>query len=143
MRPIEGLTGEERKKVQDEVAEYIENHYPYKPGRDPETLARADEVLRELQDKGITWQNFLEGLDDRTDEEISVMLTNVRNMNCWGWISEDRKERPEVTDRERAEEIRDGVVRFSWLGWKEEYVPSRFWKEVCDFEKELMSDLDE
>lgn len=33
--PIENTTGEERIALQDRLAEYIETHYPYIPGREP------------------------------------------------------------------------------------------------------------
>ena len=109
-------------------AEDIRKSYPYRPGRDP----RSIELYQELRDKGITWNNFLENLDERTDEEITCIMNNALHNMCRWWIYEDRDKRPEVTDRQRAEEIRDEVVRFIWIGWDQKDVPSRFWKDESE-----------
>ena len=35
IRPVKGTEGKERAAIQDRIADYIETHYPYKPGREP------------------------------------------------------------------------------------------------------------
>ena len=58
-----------------------------------------DKIEASLKAKGIhksTWEYYL---DDMTDEEITYMLNHERMVFL---INEDREERPEVSDRERA-----------------------------------------
>lgn len=125
---IYGVTLDVQEELRRRFAEDIQKSYPYSPGRDP----RSIELYQELQDKGITWSNFLENLDERTDEEITCMMNNTHHNMCRWWIYKDRDKRPEVTDRQRAEEIRDEVVSFYWIGWDQKDVPSRFWKDESE-----------
>ena len=54
--------------------------------------------------KGLTQDNWLEHLDEMTDEEITYMLDREPDAKV---IAEERKARPSLSDRTRAEFLRD------------------------------------
>lgn len=54
--------------------------------------------------KGLTQDNWLEHLDEMTDEEITYMLDREPDAKV---IAEERKAQPSLSDRTRAEFLRD------------------------------------
>ena len=67
---------------------------------------RLASPYKELSERGITKNNWLEHLDEMEDSEITAML-NIDppvNREC---LDEERKARPSLTDRMRAEGMRD------------------------------------
>ena len=58
-----------------------------------------DRIAESLKAKGIIKATWEFHLDEMTDEEITYMLNRERMVFL---INEDREERPEVSDRERA-----------------------------------------
>lgn len=63
-------------------------------------------TLFQLKQKGITQENWLQNLDSLSDPEITALL----NQNAGKWqkrLDEERVAQPSVTDRARAECLRD------------------------------------
>ena len=57
-----------------------------------------------IKAKGLTLDNYLQHLDEMTDEEITFMLNQEPGRKR---LDEERKARPDITDRSRAEFLRD------------------------------------
>lgn len=106
---IKDKSPEEQDAIRVEWAKKIEETYPYKPGCDPHSKQLRREVWRQGK---VDSRNWLDKLDDLTDEEITSLVPYIANFNCYHWIVEDRVRRPEVSDRQRLEEVRDKVVEF-------------------------------
>ena len=56
---------------------------------------------KELEERGITQENWLDHLDEMSDPEITAMLDTEP-----GWkkrLDEERKAQPSISDRKRAE----------------------------------------
>ena len=58
----------------------------------------------DLKKRGITQRNWLRHLDEMTDEEITYMLDHEPDATL---IAEARKAQPSISDRTRAEFLRD------------------------------------
>ena len=65
--------------------------------------------FRELEQRGITLENWLDHLDEMTDEEITPML-NLAVKNRLPHLEEERKASPDISDRRRAEIMRGFVI---------------------------------
>lgn len=74
-------------------------------GNQKKRLGRMKSPFRELQERGITQENWLNHLDEMTDEEITPML-NREVKGMLPSLEAARKARPEITDRERAETMK-------------------------------------
>lgn len=100
---------EEQDAIREEWAKKIEETYPYKPGCDQE----SKQLRRELWKSGrIDEKNWLDKIDDLSDKEITAIIPYIHNHECYVWVVEDRKKRPDITDRMRLQEIRDKAVTF-------------------------------
>ena len=64
---------------------------------------------KEMRERGITEENWLDNLDSLTDKEVTAML-NLSSKNRKGNLDEERKASPDISDRQRAELIRDFVL---------------------------------
>ena len=64
----------------------------------------AQNIEASIKNKGLTMDNYLQHLDEMTDEEITFMLNQEPGRER---LDEERKARPSITDRSRAEFLRD------------------------------------
>ena len=62
------------------------------------------DVASSIQAKGLTLDNYLQHLDEMTDEEITYMLNQEPGKER---LDEERAADPSITDRTRAEFMRD------------------------------------
>lgn len=58
----------------------------------------------QIRAKGLTMDNYLDHLDEMTDEEITYMLNQEPGRKR---LDEERKADPSISDRTRAEFLRD------------------------------------
>ena len=61
-------------------------------------------IEKSIKAKGLNLDNYLQHLDEMTDEKITYMLDQEPGKVR---LDEERKARPEITDRSRAEFLRD------------------------------------
>ena len=78
----------------------IESMYPYRWRMDP----RHKRIGRSLVERRVNPRNWLQHLDEMSDMEISYMLEQEPGI---GRLNEERMARPDVTDRQYAEGMRD------------------------------------
>lgn len=62
------------------------------------------ELIAGMAERGILFNNYLSHLDEMTDEEITAMLNREPRRDG---LEEERKAQPSITDRTRAEFMRD------------------------------------
>ena len=67
---------------------------------------RLASPYKELSERGITKNNWLEHLDEMEDSEITAML-NIDSGVSRKRLDEERKAQPDLTDRMYAEGMRD------------------------------------
>lgn len=94
---LEGKTPNEQRKIRDRLSLDILAEYPYKP------LVELD-YLEGLREKHIDERNWLKHLDEMTDREITFMLEQHPGK---AELDLNRKKHPEISDRVRAEFLRD------------------------------------
>lgn len=58
---------------------------------------------REMRERGITQENWLDNLDRMTDSEITAMMNIDPRHQMW---EESRQANPSITDRQRAEGLK-------------------------------------
>jgi len=94
---LEGKTPAEAREIRDRLALEIMAEYPYK------TQVEMD-YLDDLRRKRIDERNWLEHLDEMTGGEITFMLEQQPGKDG---LDKNRQAHPEITDRIRAEFMRD------------------------------------
>jgi hypothetical protein len=62
------------------------------------------DIEKSIQTRGLNLDNYLERLDEMTDEEITYMLNQEPGREK---LDEERAACPEISDRTRAEYLRD------------------------------------
>ena len=96
------LTSKPQTSPQPDYSMYMED------GLDWDLIAALEESRAlekaSLQRKGVTQENWLQHLDELTDEEITSLLDREPNR---GQLDEEREARPDISDRTRAEFLRD------------------------------------
>ncbi len=96
-RLLEGKTPAEQKKIKDRLALDIFAECPYKPRIE---LEHWDN----LREKHINERNWLHHLDEMTNEEITFMLEQLPEKDG---LNRNRQAHPEISDKIRAEFLRD------------------------------------
>lgn len=94
---------EEWEKIREGIRRIHEVHY----GDEDPIFPPGERIREKLRARGITQKNWLQHLDDMTDQEITIFIDAEVGPKELKKLNEQRKARPSITDRMRAEGMRD------------------------------------